>query len=504
MLEDMKKTLFTSLVLALAVTGCAGAEQPAAELTGGPTGGPSAEPAATDTGAVAWAACTDLIGPDGNTMPPDPALECGTLTVPLDYDQPDGETIDLALIRIQAAGDRIGSLVFNFGGPGGSGVDTLGRARQAFAGLGGSYDLVSFDPRGVDRSAGVKCGGKVEEMLSMASGEDPDKVSREFAAACEKDSGKVLPHVGTLDAAQDLDRIRDALGDDKLNYFGLSYGTHLGSVYATKFPDKVGRFVLDAAYDPNVTFEERALTQVKGFADAFDAFAENCVAQGCDLGKTPDAVRDTVEKLLDRLQSKPLKVGDRQLTNGLAQFAVITPLYAKATWPLLEQGVAAAVKGDGTVLLSLADTYTGRRADGTYSTAMASQQAITCADTAERPSAADTAALNEKIKKIFPMLAAEDVSTACAHWPAEGDDQAKHIDATGSDPIVVIGGKGDPATPYEWAESLTARLKTGVLVTYEGEGHGAYLSGSACVMRMVDAYLLKGTLPESGASCPAA
>ncbi|MEV4838840.1 alpha/beta hydrolase [Nonomuraea sp. NPDC049486] len=488
----MKRTLFTSLVLALAATGCAGAEKPAAE------------PAARDTGAVAWQACTGLMGPDGKTMAPEPALECGTLAVPLDYSRPDGDTIDLALIRIKATGDRLGSLVFNFGGPGGSGVDTLALARQAFAGPGSAYDLVSFDPRGVDRSAGVKCGGKVEELMSPAAGENPDKAAREFAAACEADSGKVLPHVGTVNAAQDLDRIRDALGDDKLNYFGLSYGTHLGSVYATKFPEKVGRFVLDAAYDPNVTFEQRALTQMKGFAQAFEAFAKDCVAQGCDLGKSPAEARQTVEALMDDLKEKPLKVGDRQLTYGLAQFAVITPLYAKATWPMLEQSVAAALKGDGTTLLALADSYTGRRPDGTYSTMMTSLQAISCADTSQRPTAADMAALNEQVEKIFPIMSVESTSGACAHWPTEGSDEAKHIDATGSAPIVVIGGKGDPATPYEWAVSLTDRLKTGVLVTYEGEGHGAYLSGSTCVVRTVDAYLLKGTMPESGAACPAA
>jgi pimeloyl-ACP methyl ester carboxylesterase len=314
----------------------------------------------------------------------------------------------------------------------------------------------------------------------------------------------VLPHVGTLDAAQDLDRIRAALGDDKLNYFGLSYGTHLGSVYATKFPDKVGRFVLDAAYDPNVTFEERALTQMKGFARAFDAFAEDCVAQGCDLGRTPDQVHKSVLRLMNGLRKEPLEVGDRELTYGLAQLAVITPLYAKATWPVLEQAAAAAIKGDGAMLLALADSYTGRRPDGTYSTMLTSLQAITCADTSERPTEAEAAALNEKIKKIFPIMSADSTGSACAHWPVKGDDEAKRIDATGSAPIVVIGGKGDPATPYAWAESLTARLRTGVLLTYEGEGHGAYLSGSPCVMRAVDAYLLKGDLPQAGTSCPAA
>ncbi|MGP3916774.1 alpha/beta hydrolase [Nonomuraea sp. 10N515B] len=130
-------------------------------------------------------------------------------------------------------------------------------------------------------------------------------------------------------------------------------------------------------------------------------------------------------------------------------------------------------------------------------------QAINCADTAERPTAAETAQINERIKEVFPILATEASSGVCAHWPVPGDDAAKRIDATGSAPIVVIGGKGDPATPYQWAETLTRQLKTGVLVTYEGEGHGAYLSGSGCVMKAVDAYLLEGKLPTQSSTCPA-
>jgi pimeloyl-ACP methyl ester carboxylesterase len=499
MLDVMKKTLFTFLVCVTALAGCATTGEP----TGGPTGGPASPSASGPAGTVAWSMCTGLTGADGKPATPDPAVECGKVAVPLDYAKPSGDTIDVALIRVKATGERLGSLVFNFGGPGASGVDTLAVAHRAFASLGTRYDLVSFDPRGVERSAGVTCGGEVDKLLESTVTADGDRLAKEFAAACEKDSGKVLPHVGTVNAAQDLDRIRAAVGDEKLNYFGLSYGTHLGAVYATTFPKNVGRFVLDSAYDPTVTFEERAVIQATGFAHAFDAFAESCLAQGCDLGKSGEEVERNVEKLLDGLKDKPLKVGDRELTFGLAQLSVITPLYAKATWPMLEQGAAAAIKGDGAMLLSLADSYTGRKPDGTYSTMMSSLQAITCVDSAERPTEAETAEANEKVRKVFPMLAGDSSGAVCAHWPAEGTDDAKKIDATGSAPIMVIGGKGDPATPYRWAVSLNDKLKTGVLVTYEGEGHGAYLSGSSCVMRTVDTYVLNGTPPAAGTSCPA-
>ncbi|MEW9553782.1 alpha/beta hydrolase [Nonomuraea sp. NPDC050783] len=495
----MKKPFAIFLLGAALLAGCGTADRPATTSQS-----PPRSPGPPAAGTVAWRPCTDLTGPDGKALPPTSGFECGTVQVPLDHDEPGGKKIGLALIRVRATGDRLGSLVFNFGGPGASGVDTLALAARAFASLGTRYDLVSFDPRGVGRSAGVTCGGQVEKLLEAESAAGGDRPAREFAAACAKDSGEVLPHVGTVSAAKDLDLLRAALGDPELNYFGMSYGTHLGAVYATLHPRGVGRFVLDGAYDPTVTFEERAVTQATGFARSFEAFARSCVAQGCDLGADPAAVERTVDDLLERLKERPIEVGDRELTHALAQLAVITPLYAKSTWPLLERAVAAAVKGDGKELLALADSYTGRRPDGTYTTMMTSLQAVSCADTDERPTAADTARINERIRKIFPILAADSTAAGpCAHWPVPGDDAAKHIDATGSAPIVVIGGKGDPATPYPWATALTKQLRTGVLVTYEGEGHGAYLSGDACVLRTVDAYLLKGETPAAGASCPA-
>ncbi|TDD11465.1 alpha/beta hydrolase [Nonomuraea diastatica] len=489
----MKKPIATFLLGAAVLTACGTTGEPA----------PAAEDKTTGQGTVAWTQCTDLVGADGKPIPPPAGTECGTIKVPLDHADPGGEKIDLALIRMKATGDRLGSLVFNFGGPGASGVDTLALAGRAFAGLNQRYDLVSFDPRGVERSAGVTCEGQVDKLLAAGAEADGDRLAKEFAQACEKDSGKILPHVGTVNAAKDLDLIRTAVGDKQLNYLGFSYGTHLGAVYATHFPKNVGRFVLDGAFDPTVTFEERAVIQATGFDQAFDAFAKDCVAQSCELGANPATVEKTVETLLDELKTEPLKIGDRELTYSLAQLAVITPLYAKATWPMLEQAAAAALKGNGTALLALADSYTGRRADGTYSTVMTSLQAINCADTADRPTAADTARINDKVRKIFPILSVEGSSEACAHWPVPGNDEAKRIDATGSAPIVVVGGKGDPATPYRWAPALTEQLKTGVLVTYEGEGHGAYLSGNGCVMKTVDAYLLEGKVPGDGTTCAA-
>ncbi|MFB4284278.1 alpha/beta hydrolase [Nonomuraea sp. MTCD27] len=495
----MKQRIVTFLLGAAVLVGCGVTSKPAHNESAPKESTPS-KPAGT----IAWTACKDLIGLDGRPATPAPGVECGTVKVPLDHADPGGEQIDLALIRMKATGERRGSLVFNFGGPGASGVDTMAMAAAAFRTLGRNYDLVSFDPRGVERSAGVKCGGQVEKLLkAMNDAENGDRSAKEFAAACAQDSGKILPYVGTVQAAKDLDLVRAAVGDEKLNYFGLSYGTHLGAVYATHFPKNVGRFVLDAALDPTVSLEERAVTQATGFDQAFEAFAKDCVAQKCDLGAAPATVERTVEQVLDGLKDKPLKVGDRELTYVLGQHGVIAPLYAKATWPALEKAAAAAVKGDGTALLAMADAYMGRKADGTYSTMLTSLTAINCADTAERPSAAEAVAINEKVRKVFPILATEGTAVFCAHWPVRGDNAAKRIDATGSAPIVVVGGKGDPATPYKWATTLTQQLKTGVLVTYEGEGHGAYLSGNGCVMSTVESYVLDGKVPSPNTTCAA-
>lgn len=479
----MKKTLAASLLCVITLAACA------------------AEPPQPVRSTIAWAACTDLAAPDGKPVPADPSVECGKLAVPLDHAKPAGEKIDLALIRIKASGERKGSLVFNFGGPGGGGVDTMALASRAFASLGTRYDLVSFDPRGVDRSAPVTCGGALEKF--MTADFNSDKLAKEFADTCAKNSAKILPHVGTVNAAHDLERLRVALGDNQLNYFGLSYGTHLGALYATKYPKNVGRFVLDAALDPTVTFEQRALTQVAGFKDAFDAFAKDCVAQGCDLGTDEAAVYRSVEQLLKTLKERPVKVGPRELTDVMAQTGVVAALYAKATWPALEQATAAAIKGEGQALLSMADMYMGRKPDGSYSTLMTSVWAINCVDNTERPDAAAVDRVEEETRKLFPVMASGGLGSVCRHWPVAGSDEGKKIDATGSAPIVVVGTKGDPATPYEWATQLTAQLKTGVLITYEGEGHGAYLSGSTCVSRLVDAYLLTGKLPPRASTCPA-
>ncbi|MGW7484691.1 alpha/beta hydrolase [Nonomuraea muscovyensis] len=465
---------------------------------------------------ISWGPCTDIKRPDG--QPPvqqDPNVRCAKLAVPLDYAKPDAGTIQLALIKVAATDParRIGSLVFNFGGPGGSGVDTLDQAAKAFTTLRTRYDLVSFDPRGVERSSGVRCGTGADMDRWVAlntlpanrrTREASKAANAEFARLCQRDSGRVLPYVGTVNAARDMERLRTALGDAKLNYLGMSYGTHLGAVYATMFPKNVGRMVLDAPLDPTVTFRERTLSQTRGFQDAYRSFLRSCVKDGCEIGKTVQAANANVDRLMNRLVRKPLPVAGRQLTQGLASTGVAAALYSELSWPFLEKAVSQAIKGRGETLMYLADSYTGRNPDGTYSTQMSSFPAITCVDTAERPDESRLLGTWQAALRISPLFGSEGSGGLCSIWPAQGSNEAKRVNATGSAPIVVVGGKGDPATPYQWAPKLTSQLKTATLITYEGEGHGAYTSGSTCIRRAVDGYLLNDKVPGRNVSCPAA
>ncbi|WP_326824387.1 alpha/beta hydrolase [Streptosporangium sp. NBC_01756] len=475
-------------------------------------GASSAEPA----GPIAWSTCTDLERPDGQApAKPDPSLQCGKLKVPLDYAKPTGEMLDIAVIKVRATGpgERLGSLVFNFGGPGASGVDTMARAAKVFDTLRAHYDLVSFDPRGVERSSGVRCGDnkimdKFTSMNSLATTPaeqaEMDRTIKEFADACGQTSGRILPYVGTVNTARDMDRLREAVGDRQLNYFGISYGTQLGAVYATQFAKNVGRFVLDSPLDPSVGLDKRTLVQTRGFQHAYEAFLKDCVKGPgpCEIGADTTIANKNVDTFLADLRKKPLQVGARQVTQGLASTGISAALYSALTWPLLEQGLTQGFKGDGRILLTLADSYNGRKPDGSYSTLMSSFPAISCVDTAERPTPQELAAVQAEAEKISPLFASQGMGSICRVWPVPGSDEARKVNATGSGPIVVVGGTGDPATPYEWAPKLTEKLTTGVLVTYKGEGHGAYLSGDACVKKAVDNYLVGGKTPAKGTTCP--
>ncbi|HEY9438945.1 MAG TPA: alpha/beta hydrolase [Streptomyces sp.] len=476
--------------------------------TGSGEPGPPVLPAAITSQKLDWKRCG---APDGGTAPGS-AWRCATLKVPLDYADPDGATIGIALIRKAArgSGERLGSMLFNFGGPGGSGVGILPRAADAYRKLNTRYDLVSFDPRGVAGSEGVKCvTDKEQEKEFRTIDMTPDTAAEEaafiadgadFGAACEHRSGRMLPHVRTTDAARDMDVIRQVLGDRTLSYFGISYGTELGGTYAHLFPRNVGRTVLDAVVDPTADSVGHARNQAMGFQRALENYLK-------DRGQDPKAGTRRIAGLLKRIDSHPLPTATgRTLNESLAIIGIVTPLYSESSWPALTQALdEAETAGTGNGLLRLADAYNGRDANGHYDTQSHAQRAISCADSKARPTAADARALLPEFRKLSPVFGpflAWDTAGWCARWPVAGEHDTPEASAPGAGPVLVIGTTGDPATPYEGARKMADELGKGVgiMITNKGEGHGAY-GESPCVTSMVDDYFLDGKVPASGSTC---
>ncbi|MFI6346564.1 alpha/beta hydrolase [Streptomyces sp. NPDC050560] len=474
---------------------------------------------------LSWKSCPAPSQAQGGGSTPSPLpggaeWQCATMRAPLDWHEPRGATIGIALIRAKASGSakkRIGSLVFNFGGPGGSGVVTLPSFGNEYAKLRTRYDLVSFDPRGVGRSAGVKCEDDRQLDTYFQQDSTPDTAAerakllgntKKFNGACEKNSGKVLPHVGTADAARDMDLMRQVLGDDKLHYFGISYGTELGGVYARLFPKRVGRAVFDAVVDPTESGEQSALGQARGFQRALDNFAKDCTSKEdpCPVGDSPADVKNRIAKLLKRLDSKPLPgLAPRKLTQTAATNGIAQSLYSKDFWEYLTEGLEEAYHGDGRILMALSDSMNGRNEDGRYSNLQAANVSVNCADDKARYSESDVRAKLPEFRKASPLfgdfLAWGMLS--CSDWAVPGAAAHPDVHAPGAPPILVVGNTGDPATPYEGAGRMARALGkgVGVEITYKGQGHGSYDSGNSCVKKNVDGYLLNGTVPKAGTVC---
>ncbi|MFC9908649.1 alpha/beta hydrolase [Streptomyces sp. NPDC127197] len=474
---------------------------------------------------LSWKACPAPAQAQGGGDAPSPLpdgddWQCATMKAPLDWDDPEGDTIDIALIRAQTSGAesrRIGSLIFNFGGPGGSGVTALPAFGAGYATLRTRYDLVSFDPRGVGRSAPVWCENDQQLDIYFQQDATPDDATerteyvdnvKEFNAACEKNSERILPHVRTTDAARDMDLLRQVLGDDKLHYFGISYGTELGGVYAHLFPENVGRAVFDAVVDPTETPEQGSLGQAEGFQLALDNYAEHCVSQveDCPVGNSAQDVKARIAKLLKDLDSKPIPgIFPRELTQTAATSGIAQALYSQDFWEYLTEGLEQAYDGNGQILLLLSDSLNGRNQNGEYSNLTAANVAINCADDKPRYT-------TEYVERKLPEFRAASAlfgdflawsMLSCTDWAVQGAADHPDVSAPGAAPILVVGNTGDPATPYEGARKMVQALGNGVGVelTYRGQGHGAYDSKNKCVQGAVNAYLLDGKVPAVGTVC---
>ncbi|GAB7187346.1 alpha/beta hydrolase [Kitasatospora sp. Ki12] len=498
-----------------------GSSATATSATGASATGTSAPATGLAAQQPAWHACAAPSTAQGGGTAPAADWQCATLKAPLDHTKPDGATIDLALIRSRATDEqhRIGSLLFNFGGPGASGVATLPALAPTYASLNTRYDLVSFDPRGVGASAGVSCLDDQATDASAAVDSTPegpaavkvlDDSNARFVAACEHNSGAVLPYVDTESAARDMDLIRQVLGDPKLSYFGISYGTQLGGVYAHLFPQQVGRLVLDSVVDPTKDPQQSALGQAQGFQLALDDFMKACateVGASCPTGAGGDEGTARITALVRKLEQSPLPAKDgRQLTETLAVTGIAGALYSQRTWPVLAAGLTEAMEqGSGTTLLQLADGLNGRDAQGHYSNLNAANRAISCVDARQRYSDQDVEQQLPQFRTASPVFGAFTAwgLTGCTGWPVPGKADHPEVTAPGAAPILVVGTTGDPATPVEGARAMAQQLGAGVgvTVTLQGEGHGGYNTGNPCLKQTVDAYLLDGTVPADGTTC---
>ncbi|WLQ34620.1 alpha/beta hydrolase [Streptomyces castrisilvae] len=447
-------------------------------------------------------------------------FQCTTMKAPLDYAKPDGGEIKLAVSRKKATGPgkRIGSLLVNPGGPGGSAIGYL----QGYAAIGypaqvrARYDMVAIDPRGVARSEPVECltGPQMDVYTQVDQTPDDDaevtKLSgafKKFATGCEKRSGEVLPHVSTEETARDMDMLRALLGDEHLNYVGASYGTFLGATYAELFPGRTGRLVLDGAMDPSLSSIELNRDQTAGFETAFQSFAQDCVRKSdCPLGTTSaDEAATRLKKLFTELDAKPIPTGEsRDLGESLATTGVIAAMYDESAWPQLREALTAADAGDGSGLLALADSYYEREPSGEYANLMYANAAVNCLDLPPAfATPQDVTKALPSFEKASPVFGEGFAWAAlnCAYWPVPATGTAHRIEAEGAAPIVVVGTTRDPATPYHWAESLADQLSSGTLLTYEGDGHTAYGRGSDCIDTAINTYLLEGTPPPADKKC---
>ena len=457
------------------------------------------------TASLDWALCDEQL--TGGAP-----KECATLVVPLDHTEPDGETIDLAVARVVSSGeDRIGSLVFNPGGPGASGVEFLNQvAVFTPAEVAQRFDLVSFDPRGVGASTSIQCDFEIDDNVTLLAAGDDDGwaalVAESEAAAGDCDAGslRLAGFAGTNNAARDLDLLRAALGDEQLSYVGYSYGTRLGATYAELFPDNVRALVLDAAVKPTNDLFEVGLGQATGFDRALENFAAACDAdEDCilrDLGPTLGVIADLRMEIAE-VGSFPTDDGDRVLEPGELDLGIFASLYSKTTWPLLAQALfVAEANQDGTLLQVLGDSLTGRQPDGTYNNLQAANGFINCADDPSRPDESTVRSQAEETaaaSMYFSDLLRAD--TGCLDV-AESVDPLIIGPASDAPPILVIGNTGDPATPFEWSEELASSLDSAVLYAVEAEGHTAYGSVQ-CVVETVNDYLVDLVVPENGDGC---
>ncbi|WP_296138693.1 alpha/beta hydrolase [uncultured Tessaracoccus sp.] len=440
---------------------------------------------------IDWQPCGDIL--------------CATVLAPLDWDEPGKAAVTLAVTKVPSADPKQDPLFVNPGGPGAGGTEF---AAQFPADHWPGHDIVGWDPRGTGHSTHVVCGSteQTDAFTTMDHSPDDAKEDRElrarseaFARQCRDGSGELLDHLTTVDVVRDMDLLRHVLGGDKLHFVGVSYGTFLGAMYATLFPDTSGRLVLDGAVE--ITDAE-PVSQLVGFERAFTAWADWCASQeACVLhGKSSEALRTEISDWLAGLDTSPLTTGNRTLTQTNAALGIAFLLYGdSAVYRTLAEVIRDAMRGDGAPLLAAADEMTGRRKDG-YDTLAFAFPAMGCVDSPDEGVAATKRRAEREARKAPTLGRHMGWDYTCETWAVDPLPPYK-LDAKDADPILVVGATGDPATPYEQAERMAKQLRPARLLTLEGPGHGAVTGSNECIAKAVGRYLSDGTLPDEGTRC---
>lgn len=458
-------------------------------------------PSPPSPGKIAWSDCGG-------------GFQCGTLQVPLDYKNPQGRKVGLSVLRKQWTGPatRIGSLLLNPGGPGEPGGEFLRSDIGSLANLNKHFDLIAWDPRGVGASTPITCvdGPQEDAYLSIDSVlDDPQekaaliKTNQDFAAACQRRSGDLLPFMDTASTARDLDQIRAAVGDSKLTYLGFSYGTFIGEWYAHLFPTHVRALSLDGVLDPTVSAQDSLMNQVVGFEKNLEAFLADCTARtSCSYARSGDPATK-LNVAMARLDSTPLKVGNRELTRSLAMTGLLQTLYDQSLWRYADQGLTGLDNGDGRILLLIADIYNHRNADGSYGNLFNGAYHSTYCLDFQVPS--DISAYDQTghaLAQASPLFGpwSQYGNLQCAYWPVKPKGSGGPLPIHDAPPVLLVGGTNDPATPYADAQSVNRQIDRSVLLTRKGNGHTSYDS-SACSHDAEDTYLIDVTPPAAGAVC---
>lgn len=502
--------------LAGPAAGVAAAAGRSAEVGAAPTSGAAGQGAGLSEGSVAAApkdadpsALAALPVAPVQWSPCDGSYQCGSVTVPIDYSKPTDGTLTISLKRRRASGQRMGAVLINPGGPGQSGVSFVSSFEQMAPQLAQRFDIVGFDPRGVGRSSPIDCHSTVDALVAADPSPDSDAewmqiddVSRAFAEECGRKHAALLPHLGTVAVARDLDRIREALGESTLNYVGFSYGTVIGAHYADLFPRHVRALVLDGAVDLGLDNLALAREQAGGLELALQHYFDWCSASAARCRwSADDAPGAAFNALSAALDQKPAAAGSRSAGPGEFSLALVVTLFSgEPGWQALSASLDASRRGDGRALLQLADLLV-RNPDGSVTNSMEMNQAVNALDRPV-PTFEQVRAEADRIAAMSPHFGAPSLTgqLVLAHWPATSAQQRIPRGA-GAPPLLVIGTTGDPSTPYAWATHVADQLESAVLLTFDGEGHTAFGRGNSCIDQAVGAYLMTLTVPPEGTRC---